>query len=137
MRNSDWSSGVCSCDLQAAAAHIGPDDRGEADRLGLQDQFAQLLHLVERHVGGRIDGEADGRAAESQRIVDAGGYRLVGRFAAAGERVGAVHLQDQRHLTGEGVGPGRSEERRVGKECVSTCRSRWWPYPKKNNKNYI
>src|SRR3546814_20197555 len=22
----------------------------------------------------------------------------------------------------------RSEERRGGKECVSTCRSRWWPY---------
>src|SRR3546814_16853117 len=21
-----------------------------------------------------------------------------------------------------------SEERRVGKECVSPCRSRWWPY---------
>src|SRR3546814_13865353 len=29
----------------------------------------------------------------------------------------------------------RSEERRVGKECVSTCRSRWAPYPLKNN-NY-
>src|SRR3546814_20162351 len=26
---------------------------------------------------------------------------------------------------------GRSEERRVGKECVSTCRSRWWPYHEK------
>src|SRR3546814_20169229 len=26
----------------------------------------------------------------------------------------------------------RSEERRVGKECVSTCRSRWSPYHKKN-----
>src|SRR3546814_2441262 len=25
-------------------------------------------------------------------------------------------------------GTGRSEERRVGKECVSTCRSRWSPY---------
>src|SRR3546814_19008370 len=25
-------------------------------------------------------------------------------------------------------GPQRSEERRVGKECVSTCRSRWSPY---------
>src|SRR3546814_4905929 len=25
-------------------------------------------------------------------------------------------------------GPLRSEERRVGKECVSTCRSRWSPY---------
>src|SRR3546814_20853571 len=26
------------------------------------------------------------------------------------------------------VCPTRSEERRVGKECVSTCRSRWTPY---------
>src|SRR3546814_17457729 len=28
-----------------------------------------------------------------------------------------------------GVLPGRSEERRVGKESVRTCRSRWSPYP--------
>src|SRR3546814_16934220 len=28
----------------------------------------------------------------------------------------------------EWCGPCRSEERRVGKECVSTCRSRWSPY---------
>src|SRR3546814_6151335 len=28
----------------------------------------------------------------------------------------------------------RSEERRVGKECVSTCRSRWSTYHKKNKK---
>src|SRR3546814_11112467 len=28
----------------------------------------------------------------------------------------------------------RSEERRVGKECVSTCRSRWSPYPSKKKK---
>src|SRR5881392_4397823 len=26
---------------------------------------------------------------------------------------------------------GRSEERRVGKECCAVCRSRWWPYHKK------
>src|SRR3546814_18837966 len=35
----------------------------------------------------------------------------------------------------------RSEERRVGKECVSTCRSRWSPYNEKKhqqrNKNNI
>src|SRR3546814_19240491 len=31
--------------------------------------------------------------------------------------------------------PGRSEERRVGKECVSTCRSRWSPYHSHKNKN--
>src|SRR3546814_15785789 len=35
------------------------------------------------------------------------------------------------------TGMGRSEERRVGKECVSTCRSRWSPYheKKKNIEN--
>src|SRR3546814_7849803 len=32
-------------------------------------------------------------------------------------------------LTNPHIGnTGRSEERRVGKECVSTCRSRWSPY---------
>src|SRR3546814_8486554 len=29
--------------------------------------------------------------------------------------------------------PRRSEERRVGKECVSTCRSRWSPYHENKN----
>src|SRR3546814_17780843 len=29
----------------------------------------------------------------------------------------------------------RSERRRVGKECVRTCTSRWWPYHKKKNTN--
>src|SRR3546814_13759643 len=33
--------------------------------------------------------------------------------------------------TVRGVGGFRSEERRVGKECVSKCRSRWSPYHKK------
>src|SRR3546814_21181103 len=31
----------------------------------------------------------------------------------------------------EGGSLARSEARRVGKECVSTCRSRWSPYPSK------
>src|SRR3546814_15175276 len=30
----------------------------------------------------------------------------------------------------------RSEERRVGKECVSTCRSRWSPYQYKKKHEY-
>src|SRR3546814_5440406 len=37
----------------------------------------------------------------------------------------------QGHFPGRPIMPGvliRSEERRVGKECVSTCRSRWSPY---------
>src|SRR3546814_12074174 len=31
----------------------------------------------------------------------------------------------------------RSEERRVGKECVSTCRSRWSPYHSKTKKTTV
>src|SRR3546814_12916342 len=38
-----------------------------------------------------------------------------------------------RHLDAHGVAD-RSEERRVGKECVSTCRSRWSPYHSKKKK---
>src|SRR3546814_11028626 len=30
---------------------------------------------------------------------------------------------------------GRSEERRVGNECVSTCSSRWSPFHSKKNSN--
>src|SRR3546814_8775879 len=36
--------------------------------------------------------------------------------------------RDRRIEPGEHVAPLGSEERRVGKECVSTCRSRWSPY---------
>src|SRR3546814_1846747 len=35
--------------------------------------------------------------------------------------------------TGGRAAAARSEERRVGKECVSTCRSRWSPNHKKKN----
>src|SRR3546814_11814079 len=44
-----------------------------------------------------------------------------------------------RHVTGVepggGVGGSSSEERRVGKECVRTCRSRWSPYHEKKKKD--
>src|SRR3546814_10065771 len=44
-----------------------------------------------------------------------------------------ARIGDEASLVGiiqgdEGRQQGRSEERRVGKECVSTCRSRWSPY---------
>src|SRR3546814_107895 len=42
---------------------------------------------------------------------------------------GAVWLTElERSDALERCSPNRSEERRVGKECVSTCRSRWSPY---------
>src|SRR3546814_15804536 len=41
----------------------------------------------------------------------------------------AAWLELCRHVDGF----GRSDERRVGKECVSTCRYRWSPYHSKKN----
>src|SRR3546814_16373046 len=41
--------------------------------------------------------------------------------------------QRPRALVAQSIGQ-RSEERRVGKECVSTCRSRWWPSHKQKKK---
>src|SRR3546814_9462091 len=38
------------------------------------------------------------------------------------------HARDARILALSVLAEIRSEERRVGKECVSTCRSRWSPY---------
>src|SRR3546814_12399759 len=40
----------------------------------------------------------------------------------------------RRALANAGRARVRSEERRVGKACVSTCRSRWSPQPSKRNK---
>src|SRR3546814_14262624 len=42
--------------------------------------------------------------------------------------------RDQLHSVG--AQPVRSEERRVGKECVSTCRSRWSPYQQNTNQHH-
>src|SRR3546814_9147763 len=74
------------------------------NRLGaldvLEKYLAYLRNIVDRAAGGQV-----------QPL-----YSVLG-VAALGEGV-AEHLGGYR-------GMGRSEERRVGKECVSTCRSRW------------
>src|SRR3546814_14493421 len=46
-----------------------------------------------------------------------------------GHRVAnATRSSREAHQNSETLFKTRSEERRVGKECVSTCKSRWWPY---------
>src|SRR3546814_11168025 len=54
------------------------------------------------------------------------------RLACFDREVGELSSADQaREITftdRETAKKARSEERRVGKECVSTCRSRWSPY---------
>src|SRR3546814_16194980 len=58
-------------------------------------------------------------------------YDAAGRLTDVGVETGvAVGLvyDDAGRAVGVSDVAGRSEERRVGKECVSTCRSRWSPY---------
>src|SRR3546814_10972849 len=81
------------------------------------------------HDGGVTDDVIDPIAAV-QLVVTAAGFLEHGGEDVAVDAV--VSLQ-----TGDPVvAAARSEERRVGKECVSTCRSRWSPSHEKNNHQY-
>src|SRR3546814_12388399 len=104
MRSSDWSSDVCSSDLEAVevGAVVGHAViAGELDLLAAD--AARGLYD-----GARDDGH-EGRAARGEQVV-----ALVEAAARAGEAPVV-----------------RSEARRVGKECVGTCRSRWSQYNSK------
>src|SRR3546814_19061992 len=64
---------------------------------------------------------------------------MPGGIGDGGTRGAAAHLVAGLRgiiapAAGFGPDPVRSEERRVGKECVSQCRSRWSPYHLKKNK---
>src|SRR3546814_15668633 len=99
MRISDWSSDVCSSDLEEAEEM--------ADRVGVIT--GGRLILVEQ---------------KDELIKKLGRKTLTLNLAEQLEAVPAELADWKLELAGD----GRSEERRVGKECVSTCRSRWSPY---------
>src|SRR3546814_11968907 len=104
MRISDWSSDVCSSDL-------APDVEGQGGLGAAQKEGDD--ELVQR------DGEGDQQAGQ-----DAGRHDRQGD-AKEGRRRPLAEIE--RSLLQAAV-EARSEERRVGKGGVSTCRSRWAPY---------
>src|SRR3546814_2229318 len=109
MRISDWCSYVGSSEL------IG---RLDIDRDVLHRTDHGLGLLIEHRVSGhkRLDARIIAIALEQDDIVD--------EVADAGFHFRVVDaVAPRRAIPGE-----RSEERRVGKGCVSTCRSRWSPY---------
>src|SRR3546814_13316984 len=57
--------------------------------------------------------------------------QLCWRSHQTGGETCAHHKEENRRDTPHSRRWPRSEERRVGKECVSTCRSRWSPYHEK------
>src|SRR3546814_15563913 len=113
MRISDWSSDVCSSDLvrgRLIGRQESVDARSQhggvtADKPIFVCRFANEHLPVETQLG--------------QELAPAFGDGLL----------------DDGQVENPGLNPFRSEARRVGKECVSTCRCRWSPlHDKKKRK---
>src|SRR3546814_14300614 len=99
MRMSDWSSDVCSSDL-----------------LG-QRSDKEFIYLKRR-----INPD-EARAILALDIPGVSSQREFRRFYPQGDA--PAHVLGFTNIDDRGQ---TSEERRVGKECVRTCRSRWSPY---------
>src|SRR3546814_12003318 len=93
-----------------------------------------------------LSGDTVGRLAAGEPGVQIGGSAHPHRGARLDRRAAEVRQQHRivageqrrvpRRFALEDVEPGRSEERRVGEEWVSTCRSRWWQVTLKKKKTY-
>src|SRR3546814_13019265 len=99
MRISDWSSDVCSSDLAAINAS-----------LTAAEEPSKMIARAKR------GGDTSLGEVVSDIALSAGVGAVGGAFFKGTEKAGRALLSR------------RSEERRVGKECVSTCRSRWSRY---------
>src|SRR3546814_5802982 len=99
MRISDWSSDVCSSDLGNVSPCAAPVTL-PGRRVTLWCRGAAKIGLA---------------GLMAANLPQGGGCRKAWGWLG------------QPDLNGRPL-PGRSEERRVGKECVSTCSFRWSPY---------
>src|SRR3546814_8512919 len=101
MRISDWSSDVCSSDLGFT---------------GASGEFGGMGYTGSQGFVG---------STGAQGFTGSQGAGFTGSASTVAGPAGGPGPQG---FTGsQGIIGFRSEERRVGKECVSTCRSRWSP----------
>src|SRR3546814_18377119 len=101
MRISDWSSDVCSSDLIALSRPVvAAAERGDIDMWVRAKPEAERVQLsiIDWHERQAVAAPLDLARRETEIAALSDGWTW------------------------------RSEERRVGKECVRQCRSRWWPY---------
>src|SRR3546814_13490110 len=103
MRISDWSSDVCSSDLKLSWGVNGSFTSKQYFDLFNTERTAQKGYAL-------VNSQLSYRFADDRYGVSLWGKNIFNKYYAR-------YSLDL-----------RSEERRVGKECVSTCRSRWSPY---------
>src|SRR3546814_3919462 len=102
MRISDWSSDVCSSDLPAVPVIFVDTLKMFPETLEYRETLISTFGIENSWV---VTPDPDVLASKDDK-------------ACAGPTIPMAAAKFVR----------RSEERRVGKECVSTCRSRWSPY---------
>src|SRR3546814_15174005 len=118
MRISDWSSDVCSSDLAARAVRTRSSRRPRGREAAEAAVVVVGVEELRRWAAAGYDAPraAVARTGRAHRVLAVVAARLRRKQAfAVLERAAVLPVR-------------RSEERRVGKECVSTCRSRWSTY---------
>src|SRR3546814_16519683 len=108
MRISDWSSDVCSSDLRISDDELLADPVVQTEALGLT-----------ANPGIPMPSAIFGASRRNSAGLDLSDAATLSSLRMAMESIRA----DEHHAA-----PMRSEERSVGKECVSTCRYWWCPY---------
>src|SRR3546814_14439523 len=101
MRISDWSSDVCSSDL---------------------------CKIIENRTLDALRASCPGQRIAYRNVDTLTDEKNRQRVRQRAEAVDAIFVTTAAPIHGVPPERRRSEARRVGKECVSTCRSRWSPY---------
>src|SRR3546814_19212077 len=105
MRISDWSSDVCSSDLEAVA---------DVRKCAPHDHAHGVIEVTAAHLVLEIDGDDF-----LGKLGHCDSFRCGSGACPAPRKTVSRALRTKREI--------RSEERRVGKECGSPCRSRGSP----------
>src|SRR3546814_14723358 len=121
MRMSDWSSDVCSSDLPLLG-RARPQATLEHRRIFSNQVRSERQAISSRQCHEPLEPKVEIRLWDP--ILEAIGSLFL--FLWAVQHEGSRALRAIEEL--EAQIRHSSAERRVGKEGVSTCRSRWWPY---------
>src|SRR3546814_18951144 len=120
MRISDWSSDVCSSDLGAVWSEGGFSASAFANYTGGVREDFWSAGLGEKTASfTTVDATLNYRIGERRDMWSGLEFSLSAQN---------LFDRDPSLFAFTSVYVPRSDERRVGKECVSTCRSRWSPY---------